>query len=146
MPGTAAYKRRVNRYGKPAVEYAGYEDGAAVRDLDGIAVDIPRKKTRGAKKRAAASGAAVLSRWYVAFLAVCCHCTCQVPARQIRSSVSTVIDFIERFTAKTDLLVCVFHLYFRASRFRCAVYRLLRFALCRDSRDFTIGQFNLVRS
>ena len=75
MPGTAAYKRRVNRYGKPAVEYAGYEDGAAVRDLDGIAADIPRKKKRGAKKRAAASGAAVLSRWYVAFLAVCCVLT-----------------------------------------------------------------------
>ena len=75
MPGTAAYKRRVNHYRRPAIGYAGYEDGAAVRDLGGIATDIPRKRQRVSKKSASASRAAVLSRWFVAFLAFCCVLT-----------------------------------------------------------------------
>lgn len=76
MPDTAAARRRVNYYGRPAAGYAGYEDGAAVRRLDGIATDIPRKRRAAARtKNAAAAVPAVLSRWFVAFLAVCCVLT-----------------------------------------------------------------------
>lgn len=76
MPKTTASKRRVNYYGRPAAGYAGFEDGVAVRNLGDIAVDIPRKKRASEKSTdASAAKGAVLSRWFVIFLAVCCAFT-----------------------------------------------------------------------
>ncbi len=78
MPKAAAYnRRRVNYYGRPAAEYAGYEDGAAVRQLGGIATDIPRRRSRAGVRNHTSEAArrAVLSRWFVTFLAFCCVIT-----------------------------------------------------------------------
>ncbi|MBR3396529.1 MAG: hypothetical protein IKG70_01590 [Lachnospiraceae bacterium] len=75
MSETTAIRRRVNSYSGANRRMAAYEDGSAVRRIEGIAADIPAKPKQRKRTVSAAEQAISVNRFVVAFLAVCCILT-----------------------------------------------------------------------
>lgn len=75
MSQTTAYKRRVNSYSGAGSRMYSYEDGSAVRRLDGIATDIPAKPKQRKRTVSALEQAVAVNRLVVVVLAVCCILT-----------------------------------------------------------------------